>query len=85
MQHHIRITELVQNGKTGTNSREFRDRWQLERSMMEGKDATEDIMEQYIHRGKPLPQVLRLLCLQVAHIAVMTVDVTFADNNCGRV
>ena len=65
LHHHVRITEMVQNGKTGTNSFGFRARWQLEHKMMEGIDVSDQIMEDFVNRKAPLVQVLRLLCLQV--------------------
>lgn len=63
LQLHVNIAALV---KQTSDSREFRDSWQLERSLLEG-DATGELIEDMICADVDramLPRVLRLLCLQ---------------------
>lgn len=60
LQTHINVTEIV---KKTTDSHEFRGRWNLERSMLEG-DAVYDEIEERIAMQEPPMSTLRLLCLQ---------------------
>jgi len=46
-----------------TSNLKFQQRWQLERSMVEG-EARYDDLEDMVSAYEPVAQVLRLLCLQ---------------------
>jgi hypothetical protein len=63
LNHHIHIAEKL---KQRTDSRDFRDQWQMERGMLEGEiflDQLEEMLYADTSRTQ-LYQVLRLLCLQ---------------------
>mmetsp|Transcript_16768 Transcript_16768/g.50067 ORF Transcript_16768/g.50067 Transcript_16768/m.50067 type:complete len:677 (+) Transcript_16768:183-2213(+) len=60
LQTHINITERI---KRTTDSREFRDRWNTERALLEG-DEVYDQIEELIATQEPPMSLLRLLCLQ---------------------
>lgn len=57
---HINIAEFL---KPATSTPRFQQRWQLERSMVEG-EARYDDLEEMVAAYEPVAQVLRLLCLQ---------------------
>ncbi len=57
---HINIAEFL---KPTTGHVRFQQRWQLERSMVEGETRYEDL-EDMVAAYEPVTQVLRLLCLQ---------------------
>eukprot|EP00638_Chattonella_subsalsa_P007875 CAMPEP_0117767068 /NCGR_PEP_ID=MMETSP0947-20121206/21366_1 /TAXON_ID=44440 /ORGANISM="Chattonella subsalsa, Strain CCMP2191" /LENGTH=652 /DNA_ID=CAMNT_0005590601 /DNA_START=6 /DNA_END=1964 /DNA_ORIENTATION=- len=61
LSQHINIAELI---KRTTDSTAFRQRWQAERSLLEGERRTTERLEEMICMEDPHLQVLRLLCLQ---------------------
>ncbi len=60
LNQHINITELI---KRTTDGSLFRQRWNTERTLLEG-DACYDLLEEMIAMQQPANDVLRLLCLQ---------------------
>jgi len=58
--NHIHLAELV---KRAAEESEFRERWQMERSMAEGETCY-DALEDLIATQEPPQRLLRLLCLQ---------------------
>jgi hypothetical protein len=63
LNQHIHIAEHL---KKHTDSRDFRDKWQSERAMLEGEtylDQIEDLIHADVNRSM-LFEVLKLLCLQ---------------------
>jgi hypothetical protein len=58
--NHIHLAELV---KAHTEESVFREKWQTERSMVEGESCY-DILEEWIACQYPPFRILRLLCLQ---------------------
>lgn len=58
--NHIHLAELI---KAETQNVDFREKWQTERSMIEG-EARYEIIEDLIACQYPPYRVLRLLCLQ---------------------
>jgi len=60
LQTHINIVEQL---KATTDGSYFRERWNFERSILEG-ELVYDSLEERIAKSEPLLQVLRLLCLQ---------------------
>ncbi|CAM9322477.1 unnamed protein product, partial [Chrysoparadoxa australica] len=57
---HINIAELI---KHSTSSSEFRSRWQMERTMLEGDTAYSELGER-INTQEPVLQILRLICIE---------------------
>jgi hypothetical protein len=80
LNQHIHIAEHL---KKQTDSREFRERWQSERAMLEGEiylDQIEDIIYADVNRSM-LWFVLRLLCLQsLTSGAYVETDMTHFGN-----
>jgi hypothetical protein len=57
---HINMAEKIQSV---TNSKSFRDRWNLEHKMMDGEKQIEELLDK-MAKQEPLMEVVRLMCLQ---------------------
>jgi len=60
LSQHINIAALL---KRTTDSNDFRERWQIERGLLEGDAHLEEI-EERLHSEEPAAEVLKLICLQ---------------------